>query len=117
MKSYYAVAVSMFFANGIIQMAAGLDCSSSCAACWLDNNNDGVDTKFTCTGNGGVGCGDVCPTGYNGIHCAKSERCVCVSTQATDCDEFGPCQCGAFRTNARSYSYLSCGSIDASGNC
>jgi hypothetical protein len=76
MKSYYAVAVSMFFANGIIQMAAGLDCSSSCAACWLDNNNDGVDTKFTCTGNGGVGCGDVCPTGYNGIHCAKSERCV-----------------------------------------
>ena len=47
-------------------MAAGLKCSSGCAACWLDNNNDGEDTKFTCTGDEGVHCGDVCPTGHNG---------------------------------------------------
>jgi hypothetical protein len=76
MKSFYAVAISIFFANGVIQMAVGLKCSSGCAACWLDNNNDGEDTKFTCTGDNGVHCGDVCPTGYHGIHCAKIERCL-----------------------------------------
>ena len=26
----------------------GLTCDTSCAACWLDNNSDGVDTKFLC---------------------------------------------------------------------
>ena len=75
MKSFYAMAVSIFLANGATQMAAGLKCSTACAACWLDNNIGGVDTKFTCTGDNGVHCGDVCPTGYNGIHCAKTERC------------------------------------------
>ena len=72
MLKFYAVAVSMFFANSVILMAAGIQCSSGCAACWLDNNPDGVDTKFSC--NGGD-CGDVCPSGYNGIHCARFGRC------------------------------------------
>jgi hypothetical protein len=72
MKSFYRLAASIFFANNVIQMAAGLRCNSGCAACWLDNNNDGVDTKFTCVGD----CGDVCPTGYNGIHCARVDRCL-----------------------------------------
>ncbi|KIJ92092.1 hypothetical protein K443DRAFT_114120 [Laccaria amethystina LaAM-08-1] len=76
MKSLYPVAVIMLFANGVIQMAAALECSSGCAACWLDNNNDGVDTKFACSGDKGVHCGDECPTGYNGLHCAKIDRCV-----------------------------------------
>ncbi|KIJ93808.1 hypothetical protein K443DRAFT_111474, partial [Laccaria amethystina LaAM-08-1] len=62
-------------------------CKSGCAACWLDNNGDGVDTKFTCPGHQyprlGIQilrppcqCGDACPTGYNGIHCAAIERCL-----------------------------------------
>ncbi|KIK02275.1 hypothetical protein K443DRAFT_97278 [Laccaria amethystina LaAM-08-1] len=77
MKPFYRVAVSMFFATNVIQMAAGLACNSGCAACWLDNNNDGVDTKFTCTGGEqGVDCGDECPTGYNGMHCAHIARCL-----------------------------------------
>ena len=76
MKLFYSVAASIFFANGVIQMAAGLKCDTSCAACWLDNNSDGVDTKFLCTGDHGVHCGDLCPTGYSGIHCAKIERCL-----------------------------------------
>ncbi|KIJ93433.1 hypothetical protein K443DRAFT_397621 [Laccaria amethystina LaAM-08-1] len=76
MKSFYTVAISMFFANAVIQMAAGLICNDNCAACWLDNNADGVDTKFSCTGNEYVHCGDVCPPGYNGIHCAESKRCL-----------------------------------------
>jgi hypothetical protein len=82
MKLFYALAVGMFFANGVIQMAAGLKCNSGCAACWLDNNSDGVDTKFICTGDNGVHCGDACPTGYNGIHCAKIERCLWVEQVA-----------------------------------
>ena len=76
MKLFYSVAVSMFFANSVIQMAAGLKCSSGCAACWLDNNSNGVDTKFTCTGDQGVHCGGACPSGYNGIHCADIDRCL-----------------------------------------
>jgi len=76
MKLLYPMAVSMLFANSAIQMATGLKCSSGCAACWENNNNNGVDTKFTCTGHDGVHCGGVCPTGYNGIHCAKIERCL-----------------------------------------
>ena len=76
MKLFYLVASSIFFASGVIQMAAGLKCDTSCAACWLDNNSDGVDTKFLCTGDHGVHCGDLCPTGYSGIHCAKIERCL-----------------------------------------
>ena len=77
MKSFYTIAVSIFLTNGATQMAAGLKCSTACAACWLDNNNDGVDTKFTCREDQGsyTHCGDACPTGYNGIHCAKTERC------------------------------------------
>ena len=76
MKLFYPVAVSMFFANSVIQMAMGLICDSGCAACWLDNNNNGVDTKFSCTARHMDHCGDVCPAGYNGIHCAKSARCL-----------------------------------------
>ena len=72
MKSFYAVVVSMFLANGVILMAAGLSCHTGCAACWLDNNSDGVDTKFQCNGED---CGEVCPPGYNGLHCAKLARC------------------------------------------
>ena len=76
MKLSYPVAASIFFANGVIQMAAGLKCDTGCAACWKDNNSDGVDTKFACGGDKGEHCNDVCPTGYNGIHCAAVERCV-----------------------------------------
>jgi hypothetical protein len=76
MKSFYAVAISIFFAAGVIQMAAAIKCGDGCAACWKDNNNDGEDTKFSCTGEDGVHCGDVCPPGYHGIHCANIERCM-----------------------------------------
>ncbi|KIJ92650.1 hypothetical protein K443DRAFT_428433 [Laccaria amethystina LaAM-08-1] len=112
MKYFYAVAICIFFANGVIQMAVGLKCDSGCAACWLDNNNDGQDTKFTCMGDRGslVHCGDVCPTGYHGIHCAKIERCLC--GPQGNCDEFGPCQCTAIHNNG----YLYCGSLDGSGS-
>ncbi|KIK02277.1 hypothetical protein K443DRAFT_677788 [Laccaria amethystina LaAM-08-1] len=107
MKSFYRLAVSIFFANNVIQMAAGLQCNSGCAACWLDNNNDGVDTKFTCTGGD---CGDVCPTGYNGIHCARLERCLCAPGLELSCRVFGPCQCGSYTLPS---GYLSCKSLDA----
>ncbi|KIJ92089.1 hypothetical protein K443DRAFT_114119 [Laccaria amethystina LaAM-08-1] len=77
MKLFHPVeAVIMLFAISVIQMAAALECSSGCAACWLNNNSDGEDTKFTCTGDKGVHCGDVCPPGYNGIHCANIVRCL-----------------------------------------
>ena len=90
MKSFYAVAASMFFANGVIQMAAGLKCYSGCAACWLDNNNDGVDTKFTCNGDKGMYCSDVCPSGYNGIHCAEMRRCLWAEKVAQKTNNISP---------------------------
>ncbi|KIK00785.1 hypothetical protein K443DRAFT_678974 [Laccaria amethystina LaAM-08-1] len=104
MKSFYPVAICMFFANNAIQMAAGLHCNSGCAACWLDNNDDGVDTKFECIGE----CGDVCPAGYNGIHCATFNRCLCSPDQAYSCHIFGPCQCGSYTLTS---GYVACKSL------
>ena len=54
-----------------ITTVLGLKCDSYCAACWKDGS-PGVDTKFAC--NSGH-CGDKCPTGYSGIHCATALRC------------------------------------------
>ena len=51
----------------------GLYCMSGCAACWRENDENGMDTKFTCTVLGG--CGNKCPSGYHDIHCAKYDRC------------------------------------------
>ena len=65
-----------FLATGFTQMAVGLECSSGYAACWLDNNANGVDTKISCGGIYGTICGDVCPIGYYSIHCAKIDRCL-----------------------------------------
>jgi len=89
-KLFYPVAVSMFFANSVIQMVVGLKCSSICAACWLNNNNKGVDTKFTCTRDNRVHCGGVCPTGYNGIHCTKIEHCLWVEKIAQKTNNTSP---------------------------
>ncbi|KIJ92086.1 hypothetical protein K443DRAFT_459179 [Laccaria amethystina LaAM-08-1] len=111
MKSFYAVAISIFFAASVIQMAAAIKCGDGCAACWKDNNNDGEDTKFSCTGEDGVHCGDVCPPGYHGIHCANIERCICGTLQS--CHKFGPCQCGSTRSNG----YSLCRPLGADGNC
>lgn len=58
-----------------IHTAVALYCSSSCAACWKDNNKDGVDIKFWCTKGE---CGTACPQGYSRMHCANKARCVYV---------------------------------------
>ena len=54
-------------------LVSGISCGSACAACWKNDDNNGVDTKFFCK----LGrCGDACPDGYHGIHCARFSRCV-----------------------------------------
>jgi hypothetical protein len=67
-------AVSLFFAASFVQTAAGLQCSSGCSACWLDNDKTGVDTKLLCN-NVTLEC-DSCPAGYHGQHCAQYRRCT-----------------------------------------
>ena len=78
MKQYmYSGAALVFIAMSLIQPAAGIDCQSTCAACWRDNDNTGKDIKVQCypkADNQG-GCGDACPDGFSRIHCAKKERC------------------------------------------
>ena len=71
MKMHHGV--TLIGTASYIHMIVALRCSSSCAACWKDNDSNGVDIKFWCTrGN----CGTACPTGYSRIHCANKARCV-----------------------------------------
>lgn len=74
----FSIALSMLLASGFIQTAVGIKCDSGCAACWKDNDSNGVDIKLSCGGgNLAAGqCGDKCPTGYGRIHCAKAARCM-----------------------------------------
>ncbi|KIM49689.1 hypothetical protein M413DRAFT_407945 [Hebeloma cylindrosporum] len=74
----FSIAIFALLTAGFVQTAVGISCGSKCAACWLDNNSDGVDTKFSCNGSD---CGDNCPAGYSGIHCADSARCNLVDQQ------------------------------------
>ena len=62
--------ITAIFTN--MALVSGLSCDSNCAACWKVDDITGEDTKFTC--NNGH-CGSTCPPGYNGIHCARYERC------------------------------------------
>ncbi|RPB26516.1 hypothetical protein L211DRAFT_835338 [Terfezia boudieri ATCC MYA-4762] len=85
MKLSLSVAL-MINATFFIRIGAGLSCDSSCAACWKDGVS-GVDTKFSCDDNGH--CGNTCPPGYHGMHCARASRCSCYI--GTPCGDFGPC--------------------------
>lgn len=69
-----SIALGLFFASSFIQTAKGFNCDSGCSACWKNNNADGVDVKIACDEDTGQ-CNTPCPDGYNGLHCAKSERC------------------------------------------
>ena len=71
MKAFSTVAYWLF-AAGLIQTAVGLNCDSGCVACWKDGAS-GVDAKFSCPD--GYHCGDGCPSGYSGLHCARETRC------------------------------------------
>ena len=62
----------IILASPHMALVLGLACDSDCAACWLDGDTHGTDIKFTCREGH---CGSKCPAGYNGIHCAKTERC------------------------------------------
>ena len=111
----FSAATSLLFAASLIQTAVGLNCNSGCGACWKDDNANGADIKFTCT-NGG-NCGDKCPQGYHGIHCAEATRCwyvnysksgrasVKLSTRCDhkdwgwNCDDLGPCACSGGEHN------------------
>ena len=65
------MALSLIVAAALIKTVVGLECSSNCAACWK-TGSPGVDIKFSCAvGN----CNHKCPEGYEGLHCAKVERC------------------------------------------
>jgi len=65
-----SVALGIFFTTGFIQTTMGLTCGTDCAACWLDNNSNGVDIKMICDGE----C-PKCPSGYSRQHCAEERRC------------------------------------------
>jgi hypothetical protein len=68
-----SISLSLIFAAGFFQSAAGIECSEShCAACWKIGSSVGEDIKLLCAGGK---CADWCPDGYDRIHCAKSERC------------------------------------------
>ena len=76
MRMYLVVALvvmASFIPVGAWRKAPGLWCHSDCAACWKDNDPNGVDIKFTCDDEI---CGWTCPDGYHGLHCAKNGRCV-----------------------------------------
>ena len=70
----HSVALSLFFAAGFLQTTVGLKCNSYCAACWLDNNDTGVDLKIACSDD--KVCIAACPSGYHGLHCATYRRCL-----------------------------------------
>ena len=69
-----SLALGLVFAAVFIQTAAGKHCHSNCAACWK-NGSPGIDIKMSCGGDGGNPCDDICPDGYNDLHCADSKRC------------------------------------------
>ena len=64
---------------GFIHVTVGLSCTSGCAACWLNGDTTGLDTKFRCPESD---CGSDCPSGYNGMHCARTSRCRYVNLSA-----------------------------------
>ena len=74
MRLYLHVSLSVMATFTHMVLVLGLKCSSGCAACWKDNDPNGVDTKFSCSFTGD--CGSTCPPGYNGIHCANYSRCL-----------------------------------------
>jgi hypothetical protein len=67
------MALSLLFAAGLIQQVVGITCDTDCAACWK-TGSPGIDTKFSCRSDN-YDCGKTCPSGYQGIHCAKVNRC------------------------------------------
>jgi len=73
-----SVATSLFVTVGFIQTAMGLYCYESCSACWSDTQ-PGVDIKILCDYVSNE-CGQPCPSGYHGKHCAKRQRCMYVET-------------------------------------
>ena len=67
-----SIALRLVFVAGLIQRAAGLSCTTgNCAACWKIDS-PGIDIKMPCPRGD---CGKTCPSGYDRIHCAKTERC------------------------------------------
>ncbi|KIM49660.1 hypothetical protein M413DRAFT_438828 [Hebeloma cylindrosporum] len=96
----FSIAVITLLTAGFIQSAVGLKCTSGCAACWKDNNNNGLDTKISCNNSD---CGDKCPSGYSRMHCAETARCQCYKDPrgypTADCGLFGPCACGTNSPN------------------
>ena len=118
MKIFSMVLGLAFAASFNILTAAGLKCSSVCAACWKIGE-PGVDIKMTCDQDNDCGGVTDCPPGYEDLHCAKTERCMSVdfsmngigifSTNRSslnrctmpDCDLFGPCICGTAYTNGK----------------
>ena len=73
MKLY--VGVTLVVVASLIHTAMGLSCEDLCAACWKDNDPNGTDIKMQCNAKFSGGCGNTCPSGYSGIHCAQSKRC------------------------------------------
>ena len=63
-----SVSLSLLLAAAFIQMdmAVGIRCSSSCAACWK-TGSFGIDIKLYCN-QGDCGAS---PSGYDSMHCAK----------------------------------------------
>jgi hypothetical protein len=70
-----SIAFSLVFAGGFIQTAAGITCPSGCVACWKIGS-PGIDIKMGATPTPTLIAGDECPSGYEGIHCASSRRCM-----------------------------------------
>jgi len=73
MRAFFAATRSLL-AAGLIKTTVGLQCGSSCAACWKDDDPNGADIKISCSSVNGY-CGDKCPKWYHDLHCAKYARC------------------------------------------
>jgi hypothetical protein len=72
-----SIAFTLVFAASLIHKATGLICSSACAACWKIGS-PGIDIKMGCDPDADFECGNECPNGYEGIHCAQFRRCTYV---------------------------------------
>ena len=70
-----SIAFSLVFAGSFIQTVVGVTCDSGCAACWKIGS-PGIDIKMGCDPDPNFDCGDECPSGYEGIHCARYRRCM-----------------------------------------
>jgi hypothetical protein len=66
------ILLKLIISASLIKTAAGLHCSSDCAACWKTGSTVGEDAKMSCFFGE---CGHKCPQGYENIHCAKHSRC------------------------------------------